>query len=431
MMNLLAFRNLKDRLSTDEDARSIRNAAASVFFEIYEAVFRKACETKDDSRLINMFLNYAYMDERLLTTEQTLELYRLAGKETASGRYSIYNMREWLTKIYHIEKDPSINEFGIDYLEQFRELKKRGQVTDKDKQAYESNRAARLQYETQNMLKSNHKLCHGQISVYFPVLHKDMITRDISKAVITAEKIRESLDRILEVDFSAFYRELHFFDQAKGIEKELIMKAIEPDIILIPVYGSRSFMWQEISGRNRNTAGRLLLPAFTDEDPDAMVLRLVGNFRWELCRTMMGNAWNDVTQSSLTSEYTDYVQFFKKNRDLSEEAKEKLKAQISKYHDKTRDIFTADYELWINNESKGNIRLNKVARSILYKHCPFSKAIRDQLEKQPVYTELAAQFRHQRTKMAKELESRYNRYIKSGIQLDPDLEHNLAYYRDM
>ena len=431
MMNLIAFRNMRDRLSTDEEARNIRNSATSVFFDIYEAVFKKASLKTDNTRLVNMFLNYGFMDEKLLTPEQTLALYKIAGMAGSGCHDSIYSIREWLSKIYAMEKDPSINEFGQDYFDAFREMKKRGQTTDKDKNAYDSNKDARLAYEVQNMLRTNHKLCHGQISVYFPVLHKEMIIRDLAKVQITPEKIKESLEKILEVDFSAFYREIHYFDLNKAIEKEIIMKSITPEIILIPVYGSRAVMWQEITGRNRNTPGRFLLPAFSDEDLDTVMLRLVGNFRWELCRTMMGGAWNDVTQSSLTSEYTDYIQFFKKNKDLSEEAREKVKAQSIKYHGRMRDIFTSDYEIWVNNESKGNVRLNKVARSILYKHCPFSRYIREQLEKQPMYIDMAAQFRNQRAKTARDLENRYGKYVKSNTPLDPALEHNLTFYRDM
>lgn len=431
MLNLIAFRNMKDRLSVDEDARNIRSNAIAGFFDIYEAVFKKATDNKDNSRLINMFLNYAYMDERMLTPEQTLTLYKLAGKDAATGNSSIYTMRNWLTKVYNLECEPSMNEFGQDYSDMFREMKKRGQVTDKDKNAYDTNRTGKLAYETGNMLKTTQKLCHGQISVYFPVLHKEMLTRDLDKAYVTPSRVRESLDKILEVDFSAFYREIHFIDQNKAIEKEIIMKSLEPHIILIPIFGSRAMMWQEISCRNRNTPGRFLLPAFTDEDLDAMMLRLVGNFRWELCRTMMGTAWNDVTQPSLTSEYTDYIQFFKKNKDLSDEAKDKIKAQSVKYHGKTRDIFTSDYEIWINNESKGNVRLNKVLRNIFYRYCPFNKSIREQLEKQPMYAETAILFKNQRAKIARDLDNRYSKYMKNNGTLDPALEHNLMYYRDL
>lgn len=431
LMNLMAFRNLRDKLSTDDAARSIRSTVASGFFEIYESVFKKVYEQKNNSRLFNMFLTYGYMDEKLLTAEQTLTIYRLAGKNGTSGQNSVYNMKEWLSKIYEMEKDPSINEFGQDYLDAFREMKKHGKITDKDKPLYDNNRDGRLAFETANMLKTNHKLCHGQINVYMPVLYSDMITRDLANAVVTPEMINEGIKRILDVDFSAFHREIHFRDSAKGIEKEIIMKSIIPDFILIPIFGTRSIMWQEISGRNRSTPGRLLIPVFTDENLDDLLIKLAGNFRWELCRTMMGSAWNDVTQSSLTSEYSDYIQFYKKNKDLSEDAKDKIKAQIQKYHNRTRDIFTSDYELWINNEAKGNVRLNKVARNILYKHCPFIKPIREQLEKQPLYTETAVQFKIQRTKLARELENRYGKYIKTIGSLDPDLEQNLTFYRDL
>lgn len=431
LMNLAAFRNLRDKLSADESARSIRNDVASVFFEIYAAVFKKALALKDDSRLINMFLNYCYMDEKLLSPEQVLALYKMAGKDTSGGKENIHSVRQWLTLIYDMKKDPSINEFGQDYLDVFREMRKRGQATEKDRQAYENNREARLSYEIMNMLKTNHKLCQGQIAVYFPILHRDLITRDLEKACVTKEAISASLGRILEVDYSAFHREVHFKDAVNGIEKELIMKPVAPDIILIPVFGSRSMMWQEISGRNRSTPGRFNVPAFTDENIDDIMLKLVGNFRWELCRTMMGTAWNDVTQPSLTSEYTDYIQFFKKNRDLSEEAKEKIKTQIQKYHNRMRDIFTSDYELWINNEAKGNVRVNKIVRSILFKYCPFARPIREQLDKQPMYTELSNLMRNQRAKMARDLENRYGRYAAKSGTLDPDLEHNLIFYRDL
>jgi hypothetical protein len=94
-------------------------------------------------------------------------------------------------------------------------------------------------------------------------------------------------------------------------------------------------------------------------------------------------------------------------------------------------MFTSDYETWINNESKGNVRLNKVVRSIMYKYCPFNKSIREQLEKQPMYSEMAILFRNLRNKAAKDLENRYSRYIKSYGSLDPDMDHNLILFRDM
>lgn len=427
-INLEAFRNLKDKNSSSEDARAIRSAVASVFFEIYEAVFTKALKENNNSRLINMFLNFAYMDELLLDTETSLTLYKYAGSLSSNRKASILTMRDWLTGICNLDRNPSVNEFGQDYFDVFREMKKSGQVNDSDKEAYDNNISGRLKHEIYNMFKVNHRICHGQTGTYFPILHREMFTRNITKALLTPESVSEKIRRILDIDFSAFHREVFYANPAKNIEKELIMKSVAPDFILMPIYGSRAIMWQEISGRNRSAPGRMLIPIFTGENPDDMLVRLIGNFRWELCRTMMGTSWNDITQSSITSDYTDYIQFFKKNRDLSDEAKEKIKAQIARHNNRLREIFTSDYELWINFEAKGLLRLNKAVRSILFKHCPFSKDIRALLERQPAYSDIALQFNNMRAKKVKELENRYNMLRRSGITPDPEMEENLKFY---
>lgn len=431
MMNLIAFRNMKDKLSTDEASRQIRSSISESFFEVYNAVFKKAYRLKDKSRLIKMFLSYGYMDENLLNINQILEIYKIAGKNKESAGINVYYMDEWLSKIYSIEKDPSVNNFGHDYFDIFRELKKQGKAVEKDRALYANDKDGRLDFEISNMLKTNHKICQGQISLYFPILYSDMAPASPLRSLVTPSLIKEKLDRILMVDYSAFHREINYMDAEKGIEKELVMMSVTPDFILIPVYGSHAIMWQEITGRVRSTPGRILIPVFTDENIDDILVRLVGNFRWELCRTMMGSAWNDITQRSLTSEYTDYVQFYRKNRDLTEEAKNKLKSLISKHHNRLREIFTSDYEMWINYESKGNPRLNKVARAILLRYCPFSKEIRDFLEKQPMYIDLINQMKLQKAKQVKDLKNRYKRYLKVGNgSLDKALDDNLAFYRD-
>lgn len=431
MTDLNNFRNLKDRLSLDEKARSVRKAVADQFFNIYSKVFKKAHESKDESRLIRMFLSFGYMDEKLLDPGQTMAIYRLAGMDHSCSGINVYFMHQWLGEIYDMSKDPSVNSFGNDYADTFRELRKQGRLAESDKAAYMNDRDGRLDFEINNMLKTNHRLCQGQISQYFPILHRDAAPHDPMRSFLSPAVINEKLTAILEIDYSLFHREIHYINPEKGIEKEIIMSKVMPDIILMPVYGTRAMMWQEITGRLRNSPGRFILPVFTDENISDMILKLAGNFRWELCRTMMGAAWNDITQSSLTSEYADYIQFYRKNRDLTEEAKEKVKSLISKHQNKLRDIFTSEYEIWISNESKGNPRLNRVARSIFTKHCPFSKEIRQSLARQPIYSDLISAFNMQRAKKVRELENRYKAYTKSGSPLDPDLRENLDFYKNL
>lgn len=430
MSNLTAFRNLNDRLASSEPARNIRSAITELYFEIYSAVFRKAYLEKDYSRLIKMFLFYGYMDEKVLDNRQAIAIYKLAGMEQPVCSPSIYHMPGWLEKIYSMEKAPSINNFGHDYHDTFRELKKQGKLTEKDKLAYDRDNEGRLAFEINNMFRLNHRLCHGQIAFYFPILHRDMAPYDPVRSCVKPAIIQEKLNNLLKIDYSAFHRDIHYRNRERRIEKEIVSIKVIPDIILVPVYGTRAMMWQEITGRLRNSPGRFMLPVFTDENLDDMLVKLVGSFRWELCRTMMGAAWNNIAQPSLTSEYTDYIQFYRKNRELSEDAKLKIKALCTRYHNKLRDIFASDYDIWINNESKGNPRLNKVARSIFFKYCPFTREIRERLEKQSVYTDLIAMTKFQKSKQVRELESRYKYYIKSNGDLDPVLQKNLEFHRD-
>ena len=76
--------------------------------------------------------------------------------------------------------------------------------------------------------------------------------------------------------------------------------------------------------------------------------------------------WNNLHYPSLTSEYTDYLQFYRKNSDLSPEAKVKIKTQLTQNGNRHRDVFTKDYADWILRDAKGAMRVNRVVRNILY-----------------------------------------------------------------
>lgn len=426
---LSQFRALKDKTSADPEIRELRSSIANDFFVIYDEAFKRTQADNSCPKLISMFLNFGYMDERLVTKQQAIALYRLCDKEYSCSDFNVYNTKKWLELIYNNKKEPSINDFGQDYSDVFRDMKKRKIVSDADKPAYDRDFKAKVSFEVNNMLKTNQKVCHGHMSSYFPILHKDIITRDLEKAVVTPTRLQQAINNLLAIDFSIFYREIWYKNDVRGIEKEPIMKEIRPDIIIVPTFGSRVSMWQEITGKARNTPGRFIVPAFTDENLSELMLKLIGAFRWELCRTMMGVAWNDITEKSLTSEYTDYIQFFKKNHDLTEDAKEKIKIQIQKNRNVMREIFTSDYETWINYESKGILRLNKLARSILFRYCPPPREMRNALAKQPAFTDLLTQFNNSRAKTAKSLTGKYTKLFKND-PIDRDMELNLIYYRD-
>ena len=428
MKSLEAFRKLRDKFSTEDDVRKIRRGVTSVFFNIYANIAKKVIINKENNKLSKMFLNFGYMDDQLLTPNQIIELYEIKDS-SKNEKINVFYIDEWLQKIYDKEEPQSVNGFGQDYREALRELKKRGTINDKELEENWESSSKRLEYEVENMIETTQRLCYGQISIYFPILHKDMITKDFERAFIKKELMEKSIKEITDVDFSAFYREVLYKNKELNIEKELVMQEVFPNIILMPTFGSRAVMWQELSSKQKNSTGRFLFPVFTSEDLDSLLIPTMGAFRWELCKTMLGPSWNDITQMSITSEYSDYVQFYKKNRSLSDEAKEKLKVQIKKCRNNLREVFTTDYNLWIRHESKGIMRLNRVARGILYRQVPFSKNIREELEKQPMFSEIANRFKNIRAKKATELENRYFKFTKTGNPLPKELQDHINFYK--
>lgn len=425
------FISLRDKNDTRDDVRRLRRQLAEEFYGIYEAVFLRAHRENDSKRIIDLFLNYGYIDERLLTKEQLIELYFLEDKDDNQGPCKVYTIKEWLTEVYEGRKEPSKSEFDMDYAETLRDMKKSGRIREQEMKEALENPLKKLQYEIQNMFKYNNRITSGLMSVFVPFLHKDLFVGHVDQSLLTTNKINEMVKKITEIDYSIFYRETMYTNPEKKIDKEFIMVEVYPDIILMPVFGTGGAMWQEITGKKRASSGRFLFPIFAEGDIEEVFLKVCGRFRWELCRTIQGTAWNDVTMKSLTSEYCDYIQFYRKNRDLSEEKKEKLKMQIQKGRGNTREVFVIDYITWVKFECTGSIRLNKVARSVLASWCPFRKEIREKLETQPLFQDAMAAFNRNRQKRLKELDLRYRTLETKKIEIPKELEDNLVYYRDM
>jgi len=424
---MLDFVNLKDRMSSDDNARKIRKQLTDMYYELYKAVFLKAYHDKQVPKIIDMFLKFGYADERLLSKEQILSLYFLEDEE---ADINVYNIKEWLTLIYEGQKEPSKNEFDQEYSEMLISMKSRGMITEEQLREYTSNNERKLDYEIQNMFRYNNRITSGQITTFVPVLHKDALSGMPDKSFITAKKIKEAVDKLLEIDFSVFDWEILYADKSRNIEKEYIIKRVYPDIILMPTVGINAIMWQDITGRRRGSPGRFIFPVLFEADLFLNMVKVCGRFRWEMCRTIEGVAWNDIKYKSLTSEYSDYLQFYKKNKNLSEEKKEKIKQQIQKGRNNSREIFVLDYEAWINFESGGAIKLNKPVREILATYCPFSRQIREQLAIQPVFEEAFARFNRERLKKIREIEGRYRMLQKDNIQLTQELIDTLNYYKE-
>ena len=171
----------------------------------------------------------------------------------------------------------------------------------------------------------------------------------------------------------------------------------------------------------------MFLPIFTDEDLSLMQIRLAAEFRWEICKKIQGARWNDVTDHSLTSEYFDYLQFYRKNPELSTDAKEKLKTTLTNCKNSFRNVFVMDYILWIKYEALGSPRVNKVAKGILFTYCPFAAKYRKVLASNPMYGEMIGRHDIKTAKKHKLLSSHYLKIKAEKGSLPREIEAYLEY----
>lgn len=423
------FVQLKDKMATDDTARKIRQGLLKNYYNIYRGVFLRDYESEGETPLIiDLFLKYGFLSEKVVSYSIMEELLTLDKSEPEDAKCSIYNMKEWLTEIYEGRREPSKSEFDMDYTENLRDMRKTGRITVEEEQKLAKDNVAKFDYEVQNMFKTNHRLIYGQVSVFVPFLFTEGCPGSIKRCYLSAEKLNESVNKLLEIDFSVFYREGLCNDQVLGNKKEYIMEEVFPDFIVFPTFGSNAIMWQELSGRMRNSKGRFLIPSFLDTDVDSVMIKLFGRFRWELCRTMQGAMWNNIQIKSLTSEYSDFVQFYRKNRELSDEKKDKLKLQIQKCRNNTREVFVIDYENWIKLESKGGLCLSKPVREILATYCPFSKDIREKASEQPLFRDAMARFVRERGKKLKEYDLKFRVWQKDKVEVPQQIIDTRDFY---
>lgn len=425
-----AYQNLPDMFATSGDAYTLRKKLTPIFYDIYLKVFMRA--VKDESSLtpiLEMFLNFGFMDVSLVGEENAEMLYELTAHLDICQSKNIYTIYRWLKSIYSGAREPSKSEFDMYYTDYLKEQKKNGEITQEQLLAYQQDQERKVEFEIRNMFTTVNKITYGRITTFCPMLNGNDLINSIDKMLLTAEKLENALNEVRKIDYSAFYREVVFSDPDKGVNSERIMKEILPDIILMPNAGNRVVMWQETAGIKSDTPARIMFPIFTALDLDDLMLEAVGWFRWEMCRKLMGVRWNDVREKSLTAEFCDYLQFYRKNHDLSTEAKEKIKGSLVRAKNDYRNVFIKDYVSWVKFESKGSFRLNKVSRDILIRYCPFCKAIRDELKSNPVYQNAISKFDVENAKKLQRYHGVYDKYEKAGGEITADLKRNLLFFQ--
>ena len=424
---ITAFKSNENRYDSSDEARALRRNIAVTFYEIFTPCFLKSLTDEDLPIELKMFFMFGFVDEELAGEKNTTILYNMAKAYTPDPDGNVLLAYEWLKKVYMLEADPSKNEFDQDWPTYLREQKSSGNINEPQMEAMMHNPLRRLDFEIHNLFSLGNRMTFGRISSFVPVFDALNVLRPLDMAYLTASKVNEYFDRIRSIDYSVFARQAVFSDPEIGITQLYFDDDITPYMILMPNIGSRASLWQEINGKNRRTKARMIVSIFNTENTEEAMIRLFGEFRWEMCKTVQGVHWNDVTDPSLTSMYCDYLQFFKKNSTLSAENKEKLRTDLKKFSNNYKNVFIADYLSYIKYESQSSPRLNKVARQILFTFCPFSKEIRQKLSDNPQYTELINHYAAHIGNVAKPISNAVHKLKKEEIEVPEVLIKQLEY----
>ncbi len=420
---------LKDKMSKEDEAVRLRRKLSEQFYDIYQAVFFKFVKSQDVPYCVKLFLDYGFISENLLTEAQLTELVNINDKDILTEPCSVFTMSQWLKMIYNGEREPSKDEFDLDYEESLRERIKNGDLTSQDAAALVDDIDKKVEFEIKNFFRANNKLVSSQVSTFVPVLCSENCTLGMQKTKLTSYKINSVVKKVTATDYSLFAREVVYTNEELDIVKEYVVKEVFPDVILMPCYGNKGLMWQDIAGRKRDTPARFAFPTFLEIDEMSAMLPVLGKYRWEICRTIQGVKWNDIRDKSLTSEYQDYIQFYRKNTELTEEWRDKIRTQVKNCRNNSKEIFTKDYIEWITRESAGTMRLNKIVREIMSTYCPFNRDIRVKLSTQLIYADSMKRFVKNKDKMQRVYESKCLKLEKSGIEVPEEMQFTREYYK--
>lgn len=386
------YAETEDRRAKSDEMRRLRMSLADGFYQIYEAAFFNSMETSHIPAEVRMFFLFGFVDEGLAGEGNTAALYRAAvgWEEDPAGR--VLPVYDWLTRIYQGTAVPSKNDFDNDWVEYLREEVRTAAITQKKADELLNDRRAMVSFEIQNMFKSANRITNGHIASFVPIFTAQDVVRPLDKCFADPARVQAAIDKVTEIDFGCFYRPvLTEFPELK-ITHFVYNTEIKPYLILMPNFGSRGLMWQEIEGVKRTTPAHMVLSIFHSEDLEETIIRMCAQFRWEMCRRLQGVRYTDITELSLTSEYMKYLQFYKKNGNLSSEMKERVKLALQKARNDYKKVFVAEYEKYIQNEAFGLPRLNKVAREILFRYCTLSKKFRKALASNPQFQPLMARW---------------------------------------
>jgi len=420
LKSLNDFKNSKNPFNTESEGRKLRRHLSKMYWDLYKQTFIRSKTESSVPRAVKLMLKFGFLDDEMVEDGQIAELNDLARQREKAGDISVMFESEFLSKIYDGKETPSITEMGLTYDAYLREQDKHSRKKrNEEASVIGDENILKTMYEIEQRLASTAAVCSGSTATAFPILTSHAMKGSLKNAYSSRFKVETIVNELKDIDFSAFYRETVLkIDEAREIIKEEVL----PYFILLPVYGTKTLLWQELSGTNKRTRGRIVIPVFFMGDLKKSLAHTFACYRWELNRTTKGALWADPVDGGITGEYFDYVNTFKKNSKLSAEAKEKIKEKFKSLRT-NRDRFADDYLNWVLYEKNGIMKLNSVVRAMFFKHVPFQKESRDRLENMPAFSQSATRYSNINKKAVEAYHRRFKKYQDEEGNYPPEIQN--------
>ncbi|MFW5782865.1 MAG: hypothetical protein ACOCWO_06210 [Candidatus Muiribacteriaceae bacterium] len=143
-----------------------------------------------------------------------------------------------------------------------------------------------------------------------------------------------------------------------------------PYTLLCPVIGKTGVCWEPIPKTEKETGrGKIALPIYPTVDEETIILRALGDYRWQKEKEIAGFRWMN---EGLTGQYYNYHEKLKSDK--------KKGKKVPQFNQDLKESFIENYILWIKNESQGVQKLEKEVRQIFWFNIPFPQEIKETLK---------------------------------------------------
>ncbi|QEN08260.1 hypothetical protein EXM22_09775 [Oceanispirochaeta crateris] len=421
------FQTLMDQLlkaekkhGSDSSLQKIRDSISLKYWQLYEACFLKVIDSDLKGFIPGIMLHFGVIDERFLTNEDLLTLDSFyANNLFNDDEIPVMTLPYFLEKIYKSEIPASMTEMG-DLFKTI--LKSQEKLTKKEREntyIYKDLPEDRVRFEIRKIAGELSKMLFGNKKKALPFLCSETLSGNMKRFFINPDSFIEIVQKYRQRDFSLFYREVLFKHK---LGSDFIQTEVVPNFIFYPSFGTRAIMWQEMDSNNKNSAGRIFFPLFFSEKLKDTILTQLAYFRWELQKSIAGYNWTDPVEGGLVGVYYDYIRYFKKNPNITPEAKERLEEFVKKTNS-DKDRFTKEYSMWVEHEYHGKMRLNNYVRDIFYRYCPFPRKKREEMSQKPSFSIMENKFQNRRQKELLKLKSKAIKFEKKKTPLPVEIDN--------